>query len=250
MSDYKNTPVTAPAEGGGGSKVGLIVVAVVAVVVVVVGLVVLLGGGGDDGGSAEAGTGAEAAAASKQETASVTISGEDLPPLPDSGPIAPTDSDPGVGVVPPKLTGQTFDGSELVIDPEDGTPKMVMFVAHWCPHCQKEVPLVQDFIEQGRVPDGVEIYSVATATDRSQNNYPPSSWLSGVGWQPKVLLDNESQDAFASWGGTGYPYFVAVGADGKVVQRGSGEIGMDEFGALLEQAAATGGGTTDNPASG
>jgi thiol-disulfide isomerase/thioredoxin len=240
MSDYKNNPVSTPSSGGGGgSRTGWIIAGVVAVVVVVVGLVVVLTGGDDGGGSAEAGTGAEAAANSDQETAAVNVSGEDLPPVPDAGPVVPPDQDDAVGLVVPKLSGETFDRSEIVIDPDDGTPKMVMFVAHWCPHCQKEVPIVQDFIEQGNVPEGVEVYSVATGTDQSQPNYPPSSWLNEVGWQPKVLLDSESQDAFVSWGGTGYPYFVAVGADGKVVQRGSGEIGADQFASLLTAIAST-----------
>jgi thioredoxin-related protein len=52
-----------------------------------------------------------------------------------------------------------------------------------------------------------------------------------------VLLDNPDQSAAMAYGLGGYPFFVLIDGDGKVVQRGSGEIPEQEFVRLLEQVA-------------
>ncbi|MCZ7628859.1 MAG: TlpA family protein disulfide reductase [Microthrixaceae bacterium] len=186
--------------------------AAVAAVLLIAAAVFLWPSGGDD---ADAGTGAAAAANAEQETASLTISGEDLPLLEGSGLGAPG-TDSAVGLAIPKLAGESFDGSEVTIDPSDGEPKLVVFLAHWCPNCQQEVPVVQEWIDDGSVPDGLDLYSVSTAVDSGRPNYPPSNWLSGEGWTPPVLLDNEAADAANAWGLPGYPYFVFVDSNGNV----------------------------------
>ncbi|MFV0316026.1 MAG: TlpA family protein disulfide reductase [Microthrixaceae bacterium] len=223
----------------GNPKMGLIIGGAVVAVIVVIAAIVFLWPSGGDGENAEAGTGADAASNAVQENATVTISGEDLPALPsDSSGVADAATDPAVGLAAPVLTGESFDGSEISIGPDDGRPKIVVFVAHWCPHCQNEVPLIQDWIDSGGLPEGVDVYAVATGQDPSQVNYPPSRWLANEGWTPKVLLDDTSQSAAASWGLTGYPYFVMLDADGNVWQRGSGEIPEADLDRMAKQLAA------------
>ena len=112
-----------------------------------------------------------------------------------------------------------------------------MFIAHWCPHCQAEVPLVQQYLAEGKAPKGVDFYAVSTSVDDSKPNYPPSSWLAKVGWQPKTMLDDANSTAATSYALPGFPYFVLVGADGKVVQRGSGELPIDDFAKAVDQLA-------------
>jgi len=219
----------------------------IALAIVVIGVVAfLLTRGEDKSDTAGAGTGAEAAKDAEQETASVTISGEDLPVLnlPQGQLLGSPGDDPAVGMEIPKLAGQTFDGSDLTIDPADGKPKVIVFLAHWCPHCQAEVPLIKEYIDSGNAPSDVEFYSVATQTDAGKANYPPSGWLAREGWQPPVLLDDSSGSAAQSYGAPGWPYMVFVGADGKVVQRGSGEVPMDQFEAAVQQLSASGGAAT------
>jgi cytochrome c biogenesis protein CcmG, thiol:disulfide interchange protein DsbE len=110
-------------------------------------------------------------------------------------------------------------------------------VAHWCPHCQAEVPLVQEWIASGKAPKGVDFYSVSTGVSADKPNYPPSKWLAKAGWEPPVLADDEAQSAAQSWGLTGFPYFVMVDKDGKVWQRGSGEIPIDQIDKLANELA-------------
>ena len=80
-------------------------------------------------------------------------------------------------MTPPTLTGQSFDGEDVTIEPGTGTPMVVVFATHWCPHCQKEIPEIQSWLDDGGLPEGVELNLVSTAVQADQNNYPPSDWL-------------------------------------------------------------------------
>ena len=112
----------------------------------------------------------------------------------------------------------------MTIDPTDGTPQVVVFAAHWCPHCQKEIPLIQEWIDEGSQPEGVEISLVSTSARADGPEYPPSEWLSGADWSSTVLLDNADQSAATAYGLTGFPYMVFIGADGTVTQRAVGRV--------------------------
>ena len=59
-----------------------------------------------------------------QETAPVTITGDPLPLLPETG------ADPAQGMTMPEVDGQSFDGTPVAIA-NDGQPKILLFLAHW-----------------------------------------------------------------------------------------------------------------------
>jgi thiol-disulfide isomerase/thioredoxin len=147
-------------------------------------------------------------------------------------------ADEAVGRTIPTVTGRTFDGEELTIGP-DGTAKVIVFVAHWCPHCQREVPVIVDHLADAPMPDDVELVTVSTAVAPDRGNYPPEAWLEEEGWTAPVLADSEDGAAATAFGLKTFPYFVAVDADGEVVQRASGELPPEVFDQLVE-AARTG----------
>jgi len=227
-------------------RTGPIIIGATVAVVLIIGLVAFLAtrGGGNDKVTAD--TGAAAAKNATQETAAVTVSGEDLAAYPQNATSTLIDpsTDPAVGQTIPKLVGESFDGSKVTIDPADGTPKVILFVAHWCPHCQAEVPRIQTWINEGKLPKGVEVYTVSTAVNQQRPNYPPSQWLAGVGWAPKVLLDDATGTAAQSYALPGFPYFVLVDGQGKVVQRGSGEAAIEDVDKAVQNLAAVGGAAT------
>jgi cytochrome c biogenesis protein CcmG, thiol:disulfide interchange protein DsbE len=216
---------------GNRPKTGLMIIgATVAVVLVLVIVAVVLTTGGDDSSDAPAAV---------QEQSTVTVTGSPLPEYPQvSTVVAPPADDPAVGLTPPTLAGQDFAGSDLTIDPADGRAKVVIFVAHWCPHCQAEVPEIQKWIDEGNKPDNVDFYAVSTAVSADRGNYPPSEWLAAEGWSEDVLLDDPDQTAAMAYGLSGYPYFVMVDAEGKVTQRASGEVPIDQFGDLVDELSA------------
>ena len=48
---------------------------------------------------------------------------------------------PAVGTAAPVLRGAGFDGTPVTIG-GDGRATLVMFLAHRCPHCQRELPVL------------------------------------------------------------------------------------------------------------
>lgn len=162
-------------------------------------------------------------------------SGPEITTAEASGSALPTfepGEDPAVGQPAPTLSGQALDGSELTIEPGDGTPKAIVFLAHWCPHCQREVPVVQQWIDGGGVPEGVEVVSVATGIDRNRPNFPPQDWLEREDWTVPTLVDG-GDTAGRQYGLSTYPYVVMVDGDGNVVQRWSGETTADQWSARV-----------------
>jgi cytochrome c biogenesis protein CcmG/thiol:disulfide interchange protein DsbE len=193
----------------------------VAALVLVLAVAAIVSGGGDDGGS-ETAEGVE-------QTRPVSVTGDAL------AKFDPRGSDPAVGKAVPVVRGQSFDGSPVEIG-NDGRAKLVLFVAHWCPHCQKEIPLLADWLKSNQLPNGVDLYTVSTGVSSKSPNYPPSEWLEEEGWKAKTLADSEDQDAADAFGLGSYPYFVAIDGSGKVAARTSGEITTDEFAALAQKA--------------
>ena len=130
--------------------------------------------------------------------------------------------DPAVGQTIPTVTSPT---ASIQLN---GKAKILLFLAHWCPHCQAEVPVVQDWIEGGNLPGDVDLISVSTAIDPSRPNYPPDEWLEREGWTSPVIVD-ESGAVADAYGLSAFPYWVFVNADGTVAARLTGELPTSEL---------------------
>jgi thiol-disulfide isomerase/thioredoxin len=213
------------------------IVAAIAVVLVVIAGIAIVGGGSDDGGSANDGAsqatadagGAEgdgAKGGSPGEFQPVTAMGEALPPLEESVP-APG-SDPAEGVAAPVLAGFDFSGSPVTLTPS-GKPRLLVFLAHWCPHCNAEIPRLIEWNESGQMPDSLEVVGITTGSRDDQANWPPSQWLVDMEWPWAVMADSEKQDAAYAMGVSGYPGLVLLDGDGSVLVRRSGEASVSEL---------------------
>jgi cytochrome c biogenesis protein CcmG/thiol:disulfide interchange protein DsbE len=159
-----------------------------------------------------------------------TIEGTGLPPMPPNNPVDVS----ATGLESPKVTGENFAGSEVVIDPADGRAKAIVFLAHWCPHCQAEVPLVQEWIDAGGGVDGVDMYAVATAMNSARGNFPPSAWLDNEGWTAPVLRDDNSNSVLRAFGSGGFPFWTFVNADGTVALRIAGRMPVDQLESIMQ----------------
>ena len=166
---------------------------------------------GPASGAPDGSPGSTASSGSVGAVQEPTITGTPLPALPRDG------ADPAVGLAVPAVQGTDFTGKPVAIS-ADGRPKVLLFLAHWCPHCQAEVPVIQAWVNGGGLPEGVDLISVATGIDPNAPNYPPDAWLQREGWTSPVLVDPTNTVAQA-YGLPAYPYFVFVGPDGKVVAR-------------------------------
>ncbi|HVL04442.1 MAG TPA: TlpA disulfide reductase family protein [Acidimicrobiales bacterium] len=162
------------------------------------------------------------------QTGEVRVAGAALTPF------AAGQQDPSVGRPAPELRGSTFDGEAITIG-GGGRPQIVVFVAHWCSHCQAEVPRIVDWLAAGRL-HGAGFVAVSTGVDPSRPNYPPSAWLEREGWTIPTIADDTDGTAGAAYGLTGYPYFVAVKADGTVAARAGGQLTLEQLQALIGAA--------------
>jgi cytochrome c biogenesis protein CcmG/thiol:disulfide interchange protein DsbE len=208
--------------------VGLIaVIAVVGVVAIVIGR-----GSGSSGGGTASPSGGTVVPNGKLDFGTVQVQGTNIPAKPDTG------ADPAIGMTIPTVAGQQFDGKQLTISP-DGTPRVIMVVAHWCPHCQAEVPRIQSWLNASGMPTGVELATVATANDSAKPNFPAADWLRTQKWSVPTIVDDKQSTAGAAFGVSAFPYFLVTDGQGKVVYRTSGEVSQDQWNAILE-AARTG----------
>ena len=232
------TPESRPGRGT-ARRFPLWIPALIAVVVLAAGAYAVLGGDDDaplatgaSQGTSEGATSPDPSAGASGEqvaVADVEITGADLPPYDSAA------DDEAIGRTFPAISGTgVLRGDAISIPNDDGRAKLVLFLAHWCPHCQAEVPVVRDWFER-QGPDDVDVYAVSTAVAPDRGNYPPADWLARENWTFPTIADDEFSSALAAAGGTGFPFFVAVDAEGKVVQRASGELSEAKLAGLVSQ---------------
>ncbi len=147
------------------------------------------------------------------------------------------ETETAAGAAAPQASGVSFDGESVTLL-EPGTPTVIGFFAHWCPHCQTEVDQLSKHLAATGLPDDVNVVAVSTAVDSSRANFPPSAWFESEGWPAPVLSDDALSSVAKSYGLSGFPFWAIVDAEGKIVTRSAGGIGPDEFDAYLELARA------------
>jgi thiol-disulfide isomerase/thioredoxin len=69
--------------------------------------------------------------------------------------------DPAVGMTAPVLRGASFDATPVFFG-GDGKATLVVFVAHWCLHCQRELPVLASWLEDGKLSPSVSLSVVST----------------------------------------------------------------------------------------
>lgn len=146
-------------------------------------------------------------------------------------------NDAAIGLPAPVFSGEDYNGNTVTIG-EDGEPKILVFLAHWCPHCQAEVPRLSARFAGGSVEGGVQFYTVVTSTNATRGNFPPALWLESSGLALPTVMDDVSQTVAQAYGLNAFPFWVAVGADGNVVARGSGQFDSDQVTDLIALAGS------------
>jgi thiol-disulfide isomerase/thioredoxin len=157
--------------------------------------------------------------------AAPTVSGTPLPKF------DKTAGDPAIGQTIPTVQGQDFAGQPVSIE-LNGKPKVLLFLAHWCVHCQAEVPVVEAWVKAKGMPEGIDLVAIATSNDPNAPNYPPDAWLAREGWTVPTIVDTNNSVATA-YGLSAFPFFVFVGADGTVTGRMTGELPIADLETII-----------------
>jgi len=211
---------------------GGVVLAIAAIVAVV-----LVVGGGSSSSSTTTSTISDASETSQPtngdavaaaEFQLVKATGEMLSALEDP------DNDPARGKLAPAVNGFGFDGAPLTIAPT-GKPMLVVFLAHWCPHCNAEIPRLIEWKDSGAMPGDLEVIGVSTGARDDAPNWPPSQWVVDKAWPWPVMADSEDQGAALAFGVSGYPGLILLNGDGKVLARRSGEASIEDLKAWAQE---------------
>jgi cytochrome c biogenesis protein CcmG, thiol:disulfide interchange protein DsbE len=155
-------------------------------------------------------------------TQPVRVTGAPLTPFSAEG------LDASIGTAAPTIVGKDFAGHSISLPSKDKRTLIVM-VAHWCPHCQREVPRLVEWSNSGAVPKDLDVVLLSTGVAKERGNYPPSSWLKRERSPFSVLADDETSSASTALGLQSFPTMVLVGSDGRVIARTSGEKTVAEL---------------------
>lgn len=144
--------------------------------------------------------------------------------------------DPAIGTASPLFEATNLaDGGRITLPGDEGA--VIGFFAHWCPHCQAELPELIDWLDTGALPEGTTFIAVSTAVSDERDNYPPSQWFNNEGWTGQAVADDAQATLLATFGFSGFPAFVAVDGDGLVVDRIGGNVGVAGFDRLAAALA-------------
>ncbi len=169
------------------------------------------------------------------EVSDITVTGDALSRFDSTAP------DGDVDAVAPAFAATTFEGETVRVVPGDGRSKVISFFAHWCPHCQRELPRLSRLINENGLPAGVDMIAVSTAVASDRDNYPPSAWFAREGWTEPVVRDSAATEIAQAYGLSSFPYTVFVGGDGSVIVRLSGELTVEQWESLFALAASRAG---------
>jgi hypothetical protein len=175
----------------------------------------------------------------------VTVVGDYLPVYGSAG------TDTAVGMAMPEISGQDAAGNEVAIT-NDGKAKVIVAIAHWCPVCAEEIPVVRDWFAATTLPANVEMYSLAIFTDPTRANFPPGAFLAGQQWNLPLILDDTAGTAASALGAHAVPFWILVWEDGTVLARGAGAPTTADLDRIVATVAAgpeattTTGGTTSS----
>jgi thiol-disulfide isomerase/thioredoxin len=153
----------------------------------------------------------------------------------DGDPLPPYEGETSAGLLAPTVTTDSLSGERVTVGPSDST-RLVGFFAHWCPHCQAEIPRIVEWLDTNELPPGVEVIAVSTGARPDSGNWPPSAWFFREGWPEEVLLDDQNLTFGGSYGLTNFPYWVMIDSENRVIAQASGELSTEQFEALLAVA--------------
>jgi thiol-disulfide isomerase/thioredoxin len=142
------------------------------------------------------------------------------------------DRDPGptlaVGESIPDWSAPSLDGDGVVAWSDyAGTPTVLTIWAPWCPHCQAELPRLNEAMANH--PD-VELVTITTMVERG--SVGSKDWLDSQGLEFTTGVDDADLTLMQALGVEGTPTTYFVNADGTVYDVRSGEIGLQEDGSI------------------
>jgi thiol-disulfide isomerase/thioredoxin/cell division protein FtsL len=179
--------------------------------------------------AAEAAAAAEASNAASGATPAPALPAGFLPRFSNQG------TDQAVGLKLTTVEGpDAYSDSTFSIDPADGTKRVWMIWAHWCPYCQQELPELNAWWPEAQGAfANAELVTVTTSMDPSRGN-PLEPYLESSQFVFPVVVDTDTAIA-AQMGVNAFPFWLVTDGDGTVLFRTAGALHIDQVEQLFVQ---------------
>jgi thiol-disulfide isomerase/thioredoxin len=146
-------------------------------------------------------------------------------------------ADAAIGLQLGALSGpDAYTGDLVTIDPADGTKRMWMVWAHWCPYCQQELPELAASHDSfaAAYPD-IEITTITSSIDPTRGN-PLADYLETSQFPFPVIVDDDLAIA-GQLGVSAFPFWIVTDGDGTVLLRSAGYLGQERVAGLMASLA-------------
>ncbi len=120
------------------------------------------------------------------------------------------------------LNGNQVDASTLS---NNGKPLVISFWATWCKPCVRELNAIKDQYIDWEEETGVKV--IAISIDDSRNSAKVKPFITGQGWEYRVLLD-ENSELRRALNVNNIPHTFLLDGKGNIVWQHNGYIPGDE----------------------
>jgi hypothetical protein len=123
-----------------------------------------------------------------------------------------------------------YSEGEMTVSPGDGTARVYLVWAHWCPFCQQDLDVLRTWWPENkdRFPN-TDLVSVSTFQDETRSN-PLDEYLETSQFDFPVLLDDTQATLAITLGNGGsVPYWVFTDGSGAVVGRHAGLLEQEQI---------------------
>lgn len=146
--------------------------------------------------------------------------------------------DAALGMVLGDVAGvEYYTETEMTIDPADGTARAWLVWAHWCPHCQRELPPLSDwYTENADAYPNVELLSITSSIDPARGN-PLEPYLDELQLPFPTIVDPDLALA-EQFGLSAYPFWVFTAGDGTTLLRIAGFLEIEQVEEIFGQLEA------------
>ena len=139
-----------------------------------------------------------------------------------------------VGSQAPDFSAETVDGDQVSLNNSgDYGATMLVFFASWCPHCNKEAPLISDL--ENQYPN---LRTVMVGIDGQDNTDKVREFVNKYNIQGPATYDPSLGPTYQA---TGYPTMYVLDGSGKIVAAHSGEAPRDVLEGWVQEALGSSG---------